>query len=316
LIERVDAPVGAGEHVPVLLQEVLAALKPASGRMYIDLTVGAAGHARALLERSSPSGKLLAIDADPEAVCFARSALREFGERATIRQGFFDELSTLASESGFAAVDGILADLGLSSRQLADAERGFSFQVEGPLDMRLDPATQSVTADELVNTLPEEELATIFYRYGEERRSRPIARSIVRHRPVHTTTELADLVAHSSRQRGRIHPATRVFMALRIAVNDELGALERMLPQALGLLSSGGRLAVIAFHSLEDRIVKEYFRQEASGCICAPEVPVCQCGHEPRVRLVTRRPIRPSRLERERNVRSRSARLRVVEKVS
>ena len=313
--ERVEAQTGAAEHVPVLLQEVLAALEPVPGGMYVDLTVGAAGHAWALLEHSSPSGRLLAIDADPEAVCYARSALREFGERATIRQGFFDELSILARENGFAAVDGILADLGLSSRQLGDAKRGFSFQVEGPLDMRLDPTAQTVTAADLVNTLAESDLAAILYRYGEERRSRAIARSIVRQRPLQMTTELADLVARTVGQRGRIHPATRVFMALRIAVNDELGALERMLPQALDLLSSGGRLAVIAFHSLEDRVVKEFFRQEAAGCICPAEVLVCQCGHKPRVRLLTRRPIRPSASERQRNVRSRSARLRVVEKL-
>jgi len=258
----------------------------------------------------------LAIDADAEAVCYARSALRKFGERATVHQGFFDELASLASESGLVAADGIVADLGLSSRQLADPRRGFSFQQEGPLDMRLDPTAQTTTAADLVNSLPEAELAALFYRYGDERRSRAIAKSIVRHRPLRTTIELADLVARTVGQRGRIHPATRVFLALRIAVNDELGALERMLPQALGILAPGGRLAVIAFHSLEDRIVKEFFRLEASGCLCPREAPVCRCGHQPRVRLVTRRPVTSTALERERNVRSRSARLRVVEKLA
>ena len=305
---------GAG-HVSVLLEEVLAALRPAPGGKYIDLTVGAAGHARALLERSSPTGRLLAIDADPQAVEYARAVLAAFGERAVVRQGFFDDLAALARGEGFVAVDGIVADLGLSSRQLAAGERGFSFQYEGPLDMRLDPSSQTTTAADLVNGLAERELADLFYRYGEERQSRAIARAIVRHRPLHTTTELAALIARTVGQHGRIHPATRVFQALRIAVNDELGALERMLPQAIDLLAPGGRLAVIAFHSLEDRIVKECFRREARGCICPTEALVCTCGHRPRIQTLTRRPIVPSAEESAKNPRSRSARLRVVEKL-
>lgn len=313
--ERKKALPGEPEHVPVLLDEVLAMLAPAPGRCYIDLTVGAAGHACALLERSSPDGRLLALDADAEAVRYARSALAVFGERAIVRQGSFDNLADIAAGAGFRAVDGILADLGLSSRQLADARRGFSFQVEGPLDMRLDPAGQATTAADLVNTLPESELADLIYRYGEEHRARAIARAIVRQRPLRTTFELAELVARTVGRRGRIHPATRVFMALRIAVNDELGALERMLPQAVDLLGAGGRLAVISFHSLEDRIVKTYMRREASGCICPPASPVCRCGHKPRLRLITRRPIRPSPEEQARNPRSRSARLRVAERL-
>ncbi len=299
----------------MLLQEVLAGLEPAPAGRYIDLTVGAAGHSRAILERSSPDGRLLAIDADPAAAEYARSALAEFGERAVVRQGFFDEISELASETGFLGAEGILADLGLSSRQLTDPERGFSFQQEGPLDMRFNPQAGTATAADLVNDLPEDELATLFYRYGEERRSRAIARAIVRSRPIRTTAELARLVARTVGQKGRIHPATRVFMALRIAVNDELGTLERMLPQALDILGTGGRLAVIAFHSLEDRIVKEFFRREAGGCICPVGAPVCTCGHQPRIRRLTRRAIQPSAAEVAANPRSRSARLRVVEKV-
>ena len=312
----IEAFAGETEHVPVLLEEVMAQLQPAPGGKYIDLTVGAAGHARGLLEGSRPDGRLLAIDADPEAVGYARSALAAYGERAIVRQGFFDELEALAAEHGFAAVDGIVADLGLSSRQLADPRRGFSFQEEGPLDMRLDPATQTVTAADLVNGLPEAELASLLYRYGEERRSRAVARAIVRQRPISTTTELASLVARTVGGRRRVHPATRVFLALRIAVNDELGALERMLPQALALLAPGGRLAVIAFHSLEDRIVKGFFRQQATGCVCPPEAPVCRCDRRPAVRLLNRRPIVPGAFERARNPRSRSARLRAVEKLS
>ncbi len=307
---------GGAEHVPVLLEAALDALQPAPGGCYIDLTVGAAGHARGILERSSPTGRLLALDADAEAVQYARSALRDFGERAIVRHGSFDALGELAAEAGFAAVAGILADLGLSSRQLDRPERGFSFQTPGPLDMRLDRATQETTAADLVNGLSEQELATIIYRYGEEHRSRAVARAIVRERPLRTTTELAEVVARAvGRPRGRIHPATRVFMALRIAVNDELGALERMLPQAVTLLAPGGRLAVISFHSLEDRIVKDYFRQEAKGCICPPEAPVCTCGRQPRLRLLTRRPVEPSAEECARNPRSRSAKLRAAEKL-
>jgi 16S rRNA (cytosine1402-N4)-methyltransferase len=304
------------EHIPVLLPEVLDALQPAPGRAYIDLTVGAAGHARGILERSSPTGRLLAIDADAEAVRYARSVLSDWRERVVVRQGFFDELAELAAKAGFVPVHGIVADLGLSSRQLGAPERGFSFQSTGPLDMRLDPTTQDTTAADLLNTLGEGELASIFYRYGEERRARAVARAVVRQRPLHTTTELAELVARAvGRPRGRIHPATRVFMALRIAVNDELGALERMLPQATELLAPGGRLAVISFHSLEDRIVKDYMRREAKGCICPQEAPVCTCGHEPRLRLLSRRPVEPSPEECARNPRSRSARLRVAEKL-
>ncbi|MGQ9681119.1 MAG: 16S rRNA (cytosine(1402)-N(4))-methyltransferase RsmH [Anaerolineae bacterium] len=312
----IEAPWGETEHVPVLLREVLAALEPAPGKRFIDLTVGAAGHARALLECSAPDGRLLAIDADAEAANYARLALQQFGERVVVCQGFFDELAELAASRGFLGADGVLADLGLSSRQLGAAERGFSFQQDGPLDMRLDPSSQQTTAADLVNGLAEDELAGLFYRYGEERRSRAIARTIVQGRPVRSTLHLAELVVRAVGMRGRIHPATRVFMSLRIAVNDELGALERMLPEAVGVLRPGGRLAIISFHSLEDRIVKGFFRRESSGCICPPEAPVCQCGHEPTVRVITRRPIEPSSRERSSNPRSRSARLRVVEKLA
>jgi 16S rRNA (cytosine1402-N4)-methyltransferase len=215
---------------------------------------------------------------------------------------------------GFEQVDGILMDLGLSSRQLADAQRGFSFSQEGPLDMRLDPTTGPTAAD-LVNSLNESELARILWEYGEERHARRIARRIVASRPIGSSGQLADLVARTVGRREKIHPATRTFQALRIAVNQELTALDEALPQARDLLRPGGRLAVIAFHSLEDRLVKRFYRRESSDCVCPPEAPFCVCEHEATLRLVTRKPIRPTESEIEQNPRSRSARLRVAERL-
>ncbi len=301
----------AADHLPVLYDRVLEFLAPQPGGRYIDATVGAGGHAWGILEASDPDGRLLALDADPAALAVARERLAPFGERVTLMHANFDRLAQVAEEHGFEKVDGILLDLGLSSLQLADAQRGFSFQLEGPLDMRFDPRTRRTAAD-LVNRLSEEELADLLKRYGEERYARRIARAIVRHRPIRTTRELAELVARNVPHRGRIHPATRTFMALRIAVNDELGALERALPQAVGLLRPGGRLAVISFHSLEDRIVKEFFRRESRDCICPPELPACVCDHKAVLELVTRKPVTPSAEEVARNPRSRSARMRVA----
>ena len=286
-------------HEPVLFDEVMAALAPRAGGRYVDGTLGNAGHAAGILERSNPDGRLLGIDLDPHALEAAREALATYGERATLVHGSFAHLGEIARECRLTPVDGIILDLGLSSMQLAQAERGFSFQLDGPLDMRFDPSADTTAAD-LVNTLPADELADILYQYGEEPMSRRIARAIVNARPLHTTAELADVVARSVGRRGRIHPATRAFQALRIAVNDELEVLEQGLAQGVNALTSGGRLAVIAFHSLEDRVVKNYFRQQAgAGTLC----------------LVTRRPLQASEGERERNPRSRSAKLRVVEKL-
>jgi 16S rRNA (cytosine1402-N4)-methyltransferase len=212
-------------------------------------------------------------------------------------------------------VDGILLDLGLSSLQLADADRGFSFQVDGPLDMRFDTTSSDSTAADLINQLSWEELADILYEYGEETQSRRVARAIIEARPLHTTRQLADVIEQAvGRRRGRLHPATLAFQALRIAVNEELTALERALPQAVDLLVSGGRLVVIAFHSLEDRVVKRFMRRESRDCICPPELPVCTCGHEATLRVVTRGPIRPTDEEVRMNPRSRSARLRIAER--
>ena len=302
------------EHVPVLYTEALTGLRIVPGGRYIDATIGAASHATGILEASSPDGTLLGLDADPEAVLHARQALRAFGNRATLRAANFRTLTQTSRDCGFVQVDGILMDLGLSSRQLAHAWRGFSFNLEGPLDMRFD-RDQGRPASDLVNTLPQDELATLFWELGEERHSRRIARAIVAARPLTTTGELARLIVGAVGHRDRIHPATRVFQALRIAVNEELLALSEALPQARDLLRPGGRLAIISFHSLEDRLVKRFLHMEASGCICPPDLPVCGCGHIASMRLPTRSAIRPSAEETARNPRSRSARLRIGERL-
>ncbi len=305
----------ASHHVPVLLETVLAYLAPHPGGWYIDATVGGGGHAEAILAASAPDGRLLGIDADPDALGRSHRRLHRFGHRVVLVQGNFDQLAYIARRHGFVPADGILMDLGVSTDQLGDPARGFSFLLEGPLDMRMDPSRPRTAAD-LVNTLSEDELAQLIRTYGEEKHARRIARAIVRARPITTTTQLADLIAQVVPRRPgqRLHPATRTFQALRIAVNDELGALERALPQALDVLRPGGRLVVISFHSLEDRIVKRFFQQEARDCICPPRQPVCVCGHKARVRLLTRKPVTPSPEEVAANPRSRSARLRAVEK--
>ncbi len=305
-------------HEPVLLAEVLTFLAPRPGGQYIDATFGGGGHARAILAASHPDGRLLALDADPAAVARAEQLARAFPGRVVPRRGNFRDLARLAREAGFAAVDGILFDLGLSSDQLADPARGFSFQHPGPLDMRFDP-TEGEPAATIVNTWSAEALAELFWRYGEEPQARAIARAIVEARqraPIRTTTELAELIVRTVGGRWqRIHPATRVFQALRIAVNRELESLESGLAQALELLRPGGRLVVIAFHSLEDRIVKRFFRREAAGCLCPPGTPVCVCGHTPRLHILTPKPVKPSAEEINRNPRSRSARLRAAERI-
>jgi 16S rRNA (cytosine1402-N4)-methyltransferase len=306
----------AGRHTPVLYQQVLSALRPSAGSRYIDGTVGAGGHAFGILEASAPEGQLLAIDRDKEALEVARRRLAPFGDRVHLRHGSFENMRQHVQGLGWASVHGVLLDLGLSSMQLADGERGFSFQRTGPLDMRFD-RSQGVRAVDLINNLDREALADLIYRYGEEHQARRIAEAIVAARPLETTEELAHLVMQALKgRRGRIHPATQTFQALRIAVNDELSALRQGLEQAVKILEPGGRLVVIAFHSLEDRIVKRYLRRETRECICPPEQPICTCDHEPRVRLLTRSPIRPDQAEREANPRSRSARLRAAERIN
>jgi 16S rRNA (cytosine1402-N4)-methyltransferase len=302
-------------HIPVLYEQVLAGLQVSPGRTYVDATLGAAGHATGILSSSAPGGRLLGLDADPEATAFAEEVLRPYGERVVVQNTNFRNLKKVAVSLGFEQVDGVLMDLGFSSRQLADPHRGFSFSQDGPLDMRLDP-TRGPSAADLVNSLSEAELASLLWRYGEERHSRRIARAIVAARPLATTGQLADLVMRTVGQREKIHPATRTFQALRIAINDELDALAQALPQARDLLRPGGRLAVISFHSLEDRLVKHFFQQEARDCICPPEAPVCTCGHRATLRVLTRRPVRPGEEEIARNPRSRSAKLRIAERLS
>lgn len=302
-------------HVPVLVDEVVAGLGVARGGRYIDATVGSGGHAGEILAASAPDGRLLGLDRDPAALEAASNRLTGFEGRSELARASFADLRDVAEARGFVLVDGILFDLGLSSLQLADEERGFSFMAEGPLDMRFDPTSGGTTAADLVNTLSQEALADMLYRYGEERQSRRIAAAIIEARPIETTRELVAVIQGAvGRRRGRLHPATLTFQALRIAVNEELEALKAALPQAVGLLKPGGRLVVIAFHSLEDRIVKRFMRRESRDCICPRELPICTCDHKASLRVITGKPIRPTAEEVAENPRSRSARLRIAER--
>lgn len=308
-------------HIPVMLEAVTRALvRPdrATCRA-VDGTLGAGGHTAALLDAGVEM--VLGLDLDPVALAIAEERLRDYGARAQLQHSSYEHMTRAAASLGWDAVDAILLDLGVSSMQLDTAARGFAFMDDGPLDMRFDPGGCRAPAAELVNYWDEVELADIFFRYGEERHSRRIARAIVAARPIETTARLAEVVAaavprpgkRGPREARRIHPATRVFQALRIAVNDELGGLERTLPQALDLLRPGGRLAVISFHSLEDRIVKQMFREASLEIVSPPGMTLEE--REPVARLVTRKPVVPDEAEQARNPRSRSAKLRVVEKL-
>lgn len=301
-------------HVPVLLDAVLEALRPA--RRLIDGTLGAGGHTAALLEAGVESA--LGLDCDLTALAIARQTLSPYGERVQIVHASYADMVAEAHRIGWSTADSILLDLGLSSMQLDTAERGFAFMQDGPLDMRFNQRSDRPTAAELVNYLEESELADLFYKYGEDPQGRRLARAIIAKRPYQTTRELAAVIeAALPRRKGdRIHPATRAFQALRIAVNDELGIIERVLPQTIDLLAPGGRLAVISFHSLEDRLVKQAFRLASTDCICPPKTPVCVCGHQSSVRLVNRKPIMATEVEIQTNPRSRSAKLRIVEKLT
>jgi 16S rRNA (cytosine1402-N4)-methyltransferase len=303
-------------HVPVLLDAVLRGLSPLPGQRFIDGTVGTGGHSQAILKLTAPNGYVLALDADPNALTIARQRLASFKDRIHLVHANFRQLAQIAQSYDFVPVNGVLLDLGLSSMQLQAAERGFSFQAQGPLDMRYDPSGETTAAD-VVNNLPQDELADLIYRFGEERRSRAIAKAIVAARPLHTTRQLADIVSNAiGRRRGsKIHPATRTFQALRIATNNELDALAEALPAAMSVLAPGGRLAVISFHSLEDRMVKEFYRRESKDCICPPDQPTCTCNHKATLRIITRKPITASPDEIAVNPRARSAKLRVAERM-
>jgi len=302
-------------HLPVLYQQIILALRPKSPGRYIDATVGAGGHARGILEKSSPDGCLLGFDLDPQALEIASQRLSDYSGRFSLIHASYTTLLDQLQAAGWESSHGIIIDLGVSSMQLDKPEKGFSFLKDGPLDMRFNPH-QGTTAAELVNTLAEAELASLIYRYGEERQSRRIARAICQNRPFMRTQELAEVIARAAgRQAEKIHPATRTFQALRIAVNGELAGLEAFLPQAVRALSSGSRLAVISFHSLEDRIVKQFFRKESTDCLCPPAQPVCTCGHKASIVEINRRPILAEEAEVKENPRARSARLRVAEKI-
>jgi 16S rRNA (cytosine1402-N4)-methyltransferase len=304
-------------HAPVLREEAVRYLAVRPGGRYVDSTVGAGGHAAAIMEAASPGGLLLGLDADPLALQTAGEKLARFGDSVKLAEANFRELFAVCKDNNFVPVHGVLFDLGLSSMQLADEVRGFGFQVEAPLDMRFGP-DQQIRAADIVNEYDEAELANVIWRFGEEPASRRIARAIVKARPVGTTTELASIVSRATggRHGRRIHPATRTFQALRIAVNDELAALEEALEQALGVLGDGGRLVVISFHSLEDRIVKQFMAREARDCICPPEAPACTCGHKARLKILTKKTVSPGPHEAAANPRSRSARLRAAEKLA
>ena len=306
------------EHVPVLVEEVRELLAVRPGSTVIDATFGAGGHAHALCAELGGEGRFVAIDRDPDVRPFFERFQRGCRVSARFLRGDFDTVLNQLGENGLRA-DAILLDLGISSMQIDRVERGFSYAADAPLDMRMDPSAPR-SARDFVNEAEERELADVFRRFGEERFARPIAREIVkrrRDRPFERTAELVDAIRSAipaPRRFGDGHPAKRVFQALRIEVNDELGSLERALPAALHMLKPGGRLAVISFHSLEDRIVKRFFAAQARGCVCPPELPICVCGSEPTLRLVTRKAVRPSPGEIAANVRSASAKLRVAEK--
>ena len=301
-------------HQPVLYNEIIHALHPFSPGLYVDGTVGAGGHAWGILDACKPEGRLLGLDLDPQALEIANQRLSVFNPRVTLVQASYTTLLEQIHQLGWTQVNGIVLDLGVSSIQLDRPERGFSFLNDGPLDMRFGPE-QPNSAEDLVNTLPEADLADLIWHYGEEPQSRRIARAIIAARPLHTTHELAEVVSRATGgRRGRIHPATRTFQALRIAVNEELQTIETVLPQAIKALVPEGRLAVITFHSLEDRIVKQFIRRESKDCICPPEQPECNCQHEASVIDITRHPIVATEIEIQENSRARSAHLRIAEK--
>lgn len=308
------------QHKSVLLQECIDALNIRPDGIYLDGTLGGAGHSSQIVRRLTEGGRLIGVDRDRTALAAAKERLAPYADRVTLVHSNFAEIDAILDSLGIPAVDGMLFDLGVSSPQLDDASRGFSYMADAPLDMRMDK-DDALTAGAVVNTWPQGELRRILYDYGEERYAPQIAAAICRARekaPVETTLELVDIIRSAmpaQALREKQHPAKRSFQAIRIAVNDELGAVSRMMQAAVGRLNPGGRLAVITFHSLEDRIVKSEMQQAARGCTCPPEFPVCVCGKKPLVKLVTRKPIVSGPAELEENPRARSAKLRVAEKL-
>lgn len=309
------------QHQSVLMNQTLNSLKLRPGGVYLDGTLGGGGHTEAILQATEPDGKVIGLDQDDEALAAASQRLKPFGERFCPIRANFAEMEQVLAAEGIAGLDGVLLDIGVSSHQLDEPDRGFSYMQDGPLDMRMDRRGGQTAAD-LVAELSESELANLIYRYGEEKFSRRIARRIVEQRaqtPIESTKQLAELISAAipaaQRRKEKQHPAKRTFQALRIAVNDELGVLERGLVAAFASLKSGGRLSVITFHSLEDRIVKNYFAGLAKGCECPPEFPVCVCGKQPQALLITRRPQTATEDELQSNPRARSAKLRTVEKL-
>jgi 16S rRNA (cytosine1402-N4)-methyltransferase len=302
-------------HVPVMVGQVVRGLRPRPDARLVDATVGLGGHAAALLD-AAPDARLLGLDRDAAALAAAADRLERFAGRARLRAGSFDDLAVALADEGWDAADAILLDLGVSSLQLDTAARGFSFRHAGPLDMRMDTGG-ALTAAEVVNTWDEGVLASAIAELGEEPRARAVARAIVRARPLGSTEQLAEVVARAvGGARPGLHPATRTFQAIRIVVNDELGALDRFLADGWQRLRPGGRLAILAYHSLEDRRVKDAFRRWAASCVCPPGLPVCTCGWTAKVRVLTARPLRPEAEEVAANPRARSARLRIVERVT
>ena len=308
-------------HTSVLLPETVEMLAPARRRIFVDCTLGLGGHSEAILE-AAENVEVIGIDQDPEAIRRASERLEKYGERVRIFHANFSEITDVLEKAGVQKVNGILADLGVSSMQFDDASRGFSFRFDAPLDMRMDASSEAETAAELLARLPEEEIADLIYKYGEERMSRRIARRIVWKReigePVTTTRELAETVEKAigrSKSKDKIHPATRTFQALRIAVNREIEILEAFIREAVEALQTGGRLAIITFHSLEDRIVKQTFQKLAGKCECPPRLPRCVCGAKKEIEILTRKPIVPEPFEIAENPRARSAKLRVCAKI-
>jgi len=315
-----DAGAPSAYHEPVMLEELLDSLNLRPDGIYVDGTLGGGGHARAILAATAPGGILVGIDRDEDALAESARALEPFGRRAVLVKGDYADLKDILARVGIERVDGIVLDLGVSSHQLEAAARGFSFSKPAPLDMRMD-RDAPVSARDLVNRADARELERILRDYGEERQAGRIARAIVERRraaPIETTDELAALIAAAMpapMRHGRIHPATRSFQALRIAVNDELNSLARGIASGIDCLREGGRFSVITVHSLEDRMVKESFRDASRGCTCPADLPVCACGGRPRLRVVTRKPVRPGEGEMERNPRARSAKLRTAERI-